>query len=354
MGGLVFVFPRNRALDEVLQEVVRDRTKLIGQSILPFVEEQTQMVEWDEEDHEQGKTSAHVMGTEPRIAGRPGSKTHRYEPIPHKEQELIKEDEMLKARQLGTLAGVVNLNDLVMKRFNAGVNKDWITVEAEIWQALLGHLVVNENGVRVDETFPVQEFTPTTPYDDLENATPLADWNACKLLFRNTGASMQGAKEYMNSKTLNRIIENRNTDDLRGFNDGLRAVTFDVDGLNKINKARGYPEIVEYDEGWEDEDAQFNLFIPDGKSVIVGKRTLGQNAGDYVLTPSLHRQKNGLPAPGFFAFVTINGQGNSSGSTSVSLDQLGAASNPKVGVIHGVYGGPRIKFPRSIIKRNLF
>jgi hypothetical protein len=348
--GLVFKFPRNVVLDQVIQEVVRDRTRLIGQTIMPFVEKEFQMVEWDEKDHEQGMTAVHTMGTEPRIAGRPGSKTHRYEPIPHKEEEVIKENEILKARALGTLGGVVNLDDYVMERFNAGVGKDWLRGEWEIWQALRGRLQINENGVVIDETFPIQTFTATTHYDDLENATPLADRNAVKLLFRNTGATAQGAKEYMNQTTLNLILENKNTEDIRGFNEGLRAITFDLAALNKMNTSRGLPEIVPYDEGWEDEDGNFHLFIPDGESIIVGKRMQGQQVGDYLLTPTLHRQKNGMPAPGFFAFVTVNGEGNANGSVAVDLAELGSAGNPKIGVVHGMYGGPRLMYPRSVVK----
>ncbi|MGA9768274.1 MAG: major capsid protein [Blastocatellia bacterium] len=359
MGGLVFKFPRNVALDEVTQQVTRDKSKLIGQTIMPFVEKVTQLVEWDEKDNEQGMTAVHTMGTEPKIADRPGSKTHQFKPIPHKEEEVIKEDEILSARALGTLGGVVNLNDLVMERFNAGVDKDWVRMEWEIWQALRGHLQINENGVLVNEVFPIQTFDAVADgvggvyYDDLANATPLADSNRIKLMFRNTGASAQGAKEYMNQATLNLILENKNNDDIRGFNEGFRAITFDLAGLNKMNTTRGLPEIVPYDEGVEDKQGNFTTFIPDGESIIVGKRMPGQLVGDYVLTPTAHRNKGGMPAPGFFAFITINGRGNASGAISVSFEELGAAGNPKVGVIHGFYGGPRLKYPRSIIRRKL-
>ena len=356
-GGIVFTFPRNVALDEVIQAVVRDRSKLIGQTILPFVEKETQLVEWDEMDNEQGMTAVHTMGTDPKIATRPGSKTHQYTPMPHKEEEVIKENEILNARQLGTLGVVVNLNDYVMERFNAGVTKDWLRSEWEIWQALRGRLLIDENGVLIDETFPIQTFDVITDgvggvaYTNLENATPLADNDKIKLMFRNTGATAQGAKEYMNQTTLNSYLENKNTGDIRGFNEGFRAITFDLAGLNKMNTSRGLPEIVPYDEGHEDKNGNFNLYIPDGESIIVGKRMLGQNVGDYLLTPTLHRSKGGMPAPGFFAFVTINGRGNSTGMVSVSLDELGASGNPKVGVVHGFYGGPRLKYPKSIIRK---
>jgi hypothetical protein len=52
--------------------------------------------------------------------------------------------------------------------------------------------------------------------------------------------------------------------------------------------------------------------------------------------------------------VLVNGQPNSAGAAAISLAQLGAHGNPSIGVCHGVYGGPRIKYPRSIIKVNAF
>lgn len=355
MSGLVYKVPTNVEMDVTTQEYVRDHTKMKGETILPVVEKFTQNVEWDEKDNETGMTPPHNMDTDPKTETRPGSKLKSYKPIPHKATELIKESELLNARQLGTLGGVVNLDDLVMDRFTARIGKDHVRKEWEIWQALKGSLSINENDVIINETFPIQEHAPLVPLDDLEDATPLAERNAIKLKFRGTGASAQGAVEYLNQTTANAIIENKNNADLRGFVvDNFRAASFDIEQYNKMMTARGLPILEIYDEGYYDDAGNFQLFIPDGVSIIVGKRPAGQTVGDFCLTPSLHRQKNGMPAPGFFAFISVNGQPNPGGTVSVSLEALGAAGNPKIGVTSGFYGGPRLIYPRSIIKVNNF
>ncbi|GEM_PF-1880510 len=355
MQGLVLKFPTNVEMDFTTQEYQRDSSKLKGQMILPVVGKQSQVVEWDELDNEKGMTSVHTMDTDPKVASRPGSKLKSYEPIPHKETELVKESELLKARAFGTLGGVISIQDLVMEAFLRGMNKDDIRIEWEIWQALQGALTINENGYILNETFPIQEYTPNVAWDQLATAAPLKDLNAVKLLFAGTGASAQGAIAHSNQATFNKILENTNADDLRGFNvDNFKAAAFDLMQFNKMMEARGLPIWDIHDEGFYPDQGDFQRFIANGKVIIEGKRPPGQKVGDYCTTPSLHRSQGGMPAPGRFAFITVNGQPNSTGTEAVSLAQLGASGNPSIGVVHGVYGGPRIKYPRSIVKINAF
>lgn len=355
MPGLVLKFPTNVEMDATTQEYSRDAVKLQGQTILGQTMNNTQRVEWDELDNERGRTSVHTMDTDPIVKGRPGSALKSYEPIPHKEAELVKESEMLKARAWGTLGGVISIEDLVMERFRAAMGKDDITIEVEIWSALSGALSINENGFILSETFPIQEFTPTIAWDQVATATPLKDFNAIKLLFRGTGASAQGAQCWVNAGTFNKLLENTNADDLRGFNvENFKSAAFDLDQFNKLLEARGLPVFKIYDEGWYDDAGNFQLFIPTGKAIIIGRRPPGQPVGEYKTTQTLHRNVNGVPAPGRFAFITTNDKPNAIGMTTVSLADLGAGANPNIKVVHGVYGGPVIKYPRSVVKVNAF
>jgi hypothetical protein len=356
MGGLVLKFPTNVEMDVTTQEYTRDASKLEGQQILPITPKQAQKVEWDERDNVLGMTAIHTMDTDPKVRKRRGSKRHSFEPIPHKESELVKESELLKVRAFGTLGGVINIEELVMDAFRDAMTLDDVRIEWEIWQALLGELIINENGYQLDEVFPVQQYTPNVPWNHREGAFPLRDHNAIAQLFAPVGASAEGAVERMNQKTFNALLENINTDDLRGFNvNNFRAASFDITQLNTLLSSRGLPIIKVYDEGCHDDAGVFRRFIPNGKSVIVGKRSAGQKIGDYVTTPSLHRTANGAPAPGRFAFITVNGEVNGLGmQAGVSLTDLGGVGNPSIGIVHGVYGGPRILYPRSIVVVNAF
>jgi major capsid protein E len=356
MDGLVLRFPTNVEMDVTTQEYQRDASKLKGQQILPMKLVQSQKVEWDEKDNVVGMTAVHTMDTDPKVRGRRGSNLKSYEPIPHKETELIKESELLKARSFGTLGGVINIDDLVMGAFSDAMSLDDVRIEWEIWQALQGQLNIDENGVVLSETFPIQEYTPDVPWDERADAFVLRDLNAIAQLFTPVGASAQGSIAHLNQATFNKILENTNPLDLRGFNvDNFRSAAFDLGQFNKLLEARKLPIFDVYDEGFHDDLGVFRRFIANGKVVIEGKRPPGQRIGDYVSTPSLHRVVNGQPAPGRFAFITVNGQANDLGMVAgVSLQQVGSVGNPNIGIVHGVYGGPRLVYPRTVVKVNAF
>lgn len=357
MSGLVLQFPKNVEMDVTVQEYQRDSTRLQGQKILPFETTVAQRVEWDELDNETGRTGVHTMDTDPKVASRPGSKLKSYEPIPHKETELIKESELLKSRAFGTLGGVINIDSLVMEAFNRGMGKDDITMEVEIWQALQGRLVVEDEdtGVTiVDETFPVQEYNPLITWDNLAIAQPMANLEDIVQMFAGTGASGEGAVIHLNRATFNKVTQNSNTNDIKGYTvDNFRNATYSVEQLNKLLNDRKLPTFNVYDEGWYETKTDFRRFIAEGVAIVEGKRQNNQKVGGYLSTATFHRTKNGQPAPGRFCFIVVNGQPNTTG-TAASLAQLGAHGNPSIGVIHGVYGGPRIKFPRSIVKLNAY
>ena len=136
----------------------------------------------------------------------------------------------------------------------------------------------------------------------------LAETEAASLKFRGTGATAAGAMEYVNRTTLNQILANTNQADIAAFrNANYVNLNYSVDELNKINDQRGLPVLKLYDEGYIDVFGTFQTFIPDGKAVIVGKRDGGMPMGNFMLTPSLHRQKAGVPAGGFFSLITVNG-----------------------------------------------
>lgn len=349
--SLIYRFPTNASLDDVTQEYVVQREKLLGiKEVLPLADLLTQVVMWDELDNDFGMTAVHNMRTDPPVDTRPGSRVRSYEPIPFKETDVIREDELLKARQLGTLGGVVNISEMIGRVARSRTDKTFIRAEWCVWQATGGILDIIENGVHVHEEFPVQVYDTLVDWDQRATATPLRDDDAVKLMFEGTGATAEGAVAYLNQKTLNWRLENANDNDLRGFrNENFRNVTFSLDEMNKIQQDRGLPIYKLYNEGYYGRDKLWHKFIPDGEVRIKGKRTEGQQHGGFGMTPTFHRLKNGQPAPGFFNFLEVNGQPNT-GMAEVSMSQLGGGKNPRIENTGGVYGGPFIKYPRSFIR----
>ncbi len=352
--SITFTYPTNVSLDRVIQEYVIDTSGFIGLDIMPVETAMTQKVQWDEMDNERGMTAPHVLGTEPRIDLRPGSKKREYTPIPFKETDLVKEDELLNARQLGTLGGAINLAPLMARIAKGRMDKTRIRQEWSIWAALRGQMTINENGVYVSETFPIQQYAPLVPWNNFATAAPIKDLNAIKLLFRGTGATPRGAMAYLNSTTLNWLLENQNKDDLKGFqNSNYLNLTFDIDQANSILTKRGLPMLMEYDEGYYDKDGNYQTFIADGDVHIVGKRPMMEKIGGWMSTPTLHRVVSGQAAPGYFEILEVNGVPSGMGANSITIGQLGAGKNPKMELTGGVYGGPFMRFGRSVVRMNV-
>jgi hypothetical protein len=346
---LMYQFPTNLQLDILTQEYIIQREQFIGAQIVPLMEVGVQRVRWDERDKERGMTAPHAMDSDPKIDKRPGSTLREYAPIPFKESDLIKESEILQARELGTLANVVNLDRMVALTMKARMDKTFIRAEWLTWKMLTGGFSIAENGVTVAETFPVQTYPTAKKWSNNDTAIPLKDFNAIKLLFRGTGASAKGARAYLNQTTMNTLLENTNDKDIHGLRSkNFVSPTFDLDQVNTILGDRGLPELVVYDEGFYDDNLNFTTFIPDGMVVIVGKRQMGQVVANFISTPTIHRVANGLPAAGFFSFIEING-GPNNGAISVDVGRLGQAANPNIKLTGGVYGGPVLWYPKSIV-----
>jgi hypothetical protein len=348
---LTLTFPTNHELNEVVQAFKINPDRFIGLSkLLPMNTSMAQKVRWDERDHDRGLTAPHVMGTDPKNDARQGSKTYEYEPIPFKETDILKESEILRARELGTLAGTLDLSAEIARIAKNRYDKTMARIEKLIWDTLRGSIAIDENGVKVTETFAVQTHTPSVDWDTVATAKPLADFNALKLKFRKTGASAAGAVAYLNQTTLNWLLENTNDNDIKGFqNANFTHLPYSLDELNKIFAARGLPTLICYDEGYVDESDTYTNFILDGEVFVIGKRPAGENIGDFTSTPSLHNNKNGQPAPGYFSVIEVNGQ-PSEQVGSISMSQLGTAKNPKVEITGGIYGGTRLLYPKSVVK----
>ncbi|HQZ81610.1 MAG TPA: major capsid protein [Pyrinomonadaceae bacterium] len=352
--SLVLSFPTNAELNAVVEAFVPDPAEFVGSTILPLTESMYQEVQWDERDRERGLTAPHLLGADPRVDTRQGSVRRSYTPIPFKESDLLKEDELLRARQLGTMAGTLDIASEIARLARNRWVKTMNRIEKLRWDALAGQITINEGGVSVSESFAVQSYTSATGWDTPTTATPLADFDAVKLLFRGTGASAAGAKAYMNQSTANLLLENQNSGDIKGFqNANFVQLPYAIDELNKILVARGLPTIVVVDHGYIDGSNAYKNFIKDGDVIVVGQRPAAQTVGDVVSTPSLHKSKGGQPAPGYFSVIEVNGV-PSEIAGSVSLGQLGSGKNPKVEITGGIYGGPRLVYPKSVVKMAVY
>jgi hypothetical protein len=87
------------------------------------------------------------------------------------------------------------------------------------------------------------------------------------------------------------------------------------------------------DDGYFDDNGTFQLFIPNGKVVVIGLRPNGRPAGAYRMTYN----------------VTNNG----GGSYMFVDDSRGEDVPPQIVVQRGHNGGPVIWFPSAIVVMNV-
>ena len=346
---LTFTFPTAFSLDRVTQEYWVNVKNFIGiGKYAPVYKFLTQRVQWEELDAIRGMTVPHVMGTDPKIDKREGSKLREYEPIPFKESDVIDERELLRAREIGTIGNVVNLDRLVARTMKRRSDKTFIRMEWAVWQMFAGQLEVNENGVYVKETFPVQHFATVVPWSDHANATIVKDLEDLSLLYRGTGATAAGATIPINRKDLNHVLNNKNPDDLWGFRGtNFVSTTYSLKQVNDILEGRGVPTFELNDTGFIDKNKNFQSFIADGHPSVIGKRPEGDVIANFGSTPSMHRQENGVDAAGPFSILEVNDGPNN--GVAVTGSALGQDSNPNLKVTGGIYGGPVLWYPRSVI-----
>jgi hypothetical protein len=342
---ITYRFPTNVSIEETVAEATPNTDGLLFTEWMPFEGVSTQVVVWDEKDSlkTNGGTAYHNMDADPKIGNRRGSKRHQFAPIPHKETDVLNESDLLMPRALGSFGDVVDWTTEIGEVTADRMHQNKIRADGERAQLLKGHLHVDQDGVYVDETIAVQTYDVAVDWDELATAKPLYDWvQITKKFSLSTGATAIGAEAAMNSTTASWLLLNQNDNDLKGFqNQNFLKLPYAVEEVNKILAARKQPTIRLYDEGYLNKAGNEVLYLGDGEIIVKGKRLDGKRVGDYVMTPTLGKKKGGM-----FSIVEVNGQANPG---VVTIEEVGNSKNPKIEITGGFYGGPRLKYPRSII-----
>jgi hypothetical protein len=145
-------------------------------------------------------------------------------------------------------------------------------------------------------------------------ATPIANFQAVQQLGMAAGHSVDlgaGAIVYMNSVTSNRMLNNANAADLSGRRITAGNTPNNLADVNRYYAAQNLPQVQVYDGGYQTVPTvgatvgPFVKFIPDGKAVVVGKRTSGARVGEYFKT---RNASNGL-RPGSYAYTIDRANG---------------------------------------------
>lgn len=191
---------------------------------------------------------------------------------------------------------------------------------------------------KVFDIYAINKVTAGTPFTTVATAAPLQ-------FFRDTIATAEaglsvnfrGGEMIMNRATLNQTLANTNANDLGGRRFEMGQTTNSVDQLNEILLANDLPVVRLYDEGYYPDTGAFQKFVPNGKVIVLGKRTDGEPIGEYVLTRAA--QKGGKP--GWWTDVVDNTTGP-------------LADPPHVLAKAGHNGGPKVYYPEAVLSITVY
>lgn len=330
-----YVYPTNVELQEVAQvktpKLTMDDPIF---SILPIRDVDAAEVEWEQLDNYVGLQALRGLGGAPARVNRVGAKRYRQPPGAYGEFVTIDETEITRRRPMGTWEGPINVSDLVMSAQDQLLTRRIELLRYIGWTLLTTGTFSVANGVnggvQHSGTFTLQTSSGSD-WSTVATATPLQDFRAVKLLGRGYGVSFgKQAKAYMNSTTANRMMNNTNASDLGGKRVlGGNSVNT-LSDFNRILLDNDLPEIVEYDEGYQNDSDTFVNFVADDKVIVVGARPAGQRLGEYQM---VRNANNVNEAPGAYMKV---------------VDDPNRV--PRLIEVHdGHNGGPVIFFPSAIV-----
>jgi hypothetical protein len=340
MQTQIFTFPTSAELRDIeavkLPRLTQDSPIF---RLFPFEGKRTHLLEWDQVDGYGGMQQIRGLnGLAPRVLP-VGKKSYIMRPGIYGERMDLDEQELTMRAATANRGQAVNIDDLVMARQEQLLTRRLNRIEFLGWElALKGHFAVMDNAGVVDHlaAYHTQEYQAPVPWSSHATARPLFDLGNIAMLARGQDTAFDGgATAYMNRKTAGDMLLNTNEDDLGGRRIGIGQTISNINSLNTVLAPDGLPRIEIYDEGWFDESLVFNLFIPDGSVLVVGRRRSGAAIGAYRFT------------------LNVNNDGSEPAPYTAVIDNKGQGIPRKLEIHDGHNGGPVIFFPGSLVRMNV-
>ncbi|HEY3283074.1 MAG TPA: hypothetical protein VGN26_12445 [Armatimonadota bacterium] len=336
MAATDFVYPSAAELQQVEQVVmprlVMNDPLLAPDGVMPITNDDAYLLEWEQEDNYQGLQGVRGLDGQPSAVARIGSSRYQVQSGVYGEFSTVGESEITRARQLGSWGAPIDLAKTVRKEQDRLLQRRLDRIRWIGWNLIStgAFSVSGPSGAIHLDSYTMQTQNALVAWATVATARPVADFRAAKLKHRAKGVTFDsGARAYVNSATLNALLGNQNAADLYGMRAPNGATYNTLDALNGILIANELPRIVEYDEGYIDDAGTFQLWVPNNKCIVVGKRTTGARVAEYKLT---RNATNPGCAPGPYTIVKdIQGP-------------------PRSFQVHdGHNGGPCFYFPSAVI-----
>lgn len=339
----VYAYPTTRELEQIervkLPVLTPNNTPVFR--IFPDRGKMATVIEWEQQDNYTGLTQARGYNGLPPKVNRPGLKTYLMKPGVYGEHIALDEMELTTRRGFNpnALGTPTNIDDLVSEAQDVLLGRRLARKEWLCWQLLINGLfvVTDAKGATVHtDSYAVQQYTASVAWGTVATATPLANFRAVQLLGRGQSADFgAGAEAWMNRTTANQLLSNTNAADFGGKR-GIGGTTVNsIPGMNTILAGESLPQINVYDEGYFDDAGTFQLFIPDGVALLIGKRTNGSNIGNFIYTINANNADRG-PRP----YTRV-------------IDRMDDTIPRMIEVHDGFNGGLALYYPGSLVKMNV-
>lgn len=261
------------------------------------------------------------------------------------ETETITEAELAQNAEPGSCPGEpLNAKNEVARIQNRLTVRMLMQIEKLIWDVLrTGRYVATNNLGQIifQQYFAIRRIRATVDWTDIVNSAPLAFLRSLPEIFRDTSAMFGNtAVYYMNRTTLNRMLENRNPNDLGRGSLSSCCNTVTLEWINGQLEAQGLGKIVVYDNRWIDDQGGIHLFIPSGTVIIKGQRPDANVAGHYYLTKVLND--------------CLEMKGDMQGMWYFFKDSCGEKITREIVVGAGHNGGPIIEYPEMVVSAQVF
>jgi hypothetical protein len=331
-----FAFPSSAELTLIGQDKTpRMIENRLGFQIMPFEESDNHLLEWEQMDNWTGLQAVRGLNGEPTRVKKVGSKKYVMEPGVYGEYSVLDENDLTRRRRLGSFGTPVDVSDLVLAEQERLMGRRLDRQEQVIWALLASGIftVVGEDGVvRATDAYTMQTFSAGVTWATSATAVPLANFRSVQLLSRGRSVSFgTEAMAVMNRTTFNSLMSNTNANDLFGRRPSGLGTISGLSDVNRVLNMEGLPSIVIYDEGYLDDTATFQLFVPNNKVILIGKRPAGQRIAAFRLTRNANNPDLG---PGVY---------------QKTIDR-GEHKVPRTIEIHdGANGGPVVFYPGSIV-----
>lgn len=308
-----FTYPTSAELNLIAQRkmprLTADREVF---SFFPIRTQDAYNLLWEQLDNFIGLQAIRGINGSPTRVVPVGINRFQMDPGVYGEFMSLDELQLTQRRAYGTFGTPVNVEDLVLEKQDQLLLRRLERIELIIWTLLgTGTFSVAApasagGGILYTGTFPVQTFSASVPWSTVATATPLADIRAVQLKRRGFSVSFGAdATLYMNQTTFNNMIANTNAADLFGRRTAGLGTFNNLTSVNALLMGDNLPKIVIYDETYYDDTSTFQLFIPNGTAILVGRRPAGQVVGEYRM---VRNANNTDLAPGPYMKIVDNGE----------------------------------------------